>query len=255
MKKIMIYLVISVPLFALVGCASSPSAGGGDLTGKVWGLSELTGKPLAPGTGITAQFTADGKVSGAAGCNQYSSTYTVSGSNISISSPVAATLMMCEPAVMEQEDAYLKALGEAKTYAVKGDKLTLSSADNTSLAAYQAQSQELAGTSWEAIGYNNGKQAVTSVVAGAAITANFGKDGQLTGNDGCNDYNGPYKVTGNQISIGPLATTRMACDQALMDQETQYLAALQSAATYAIEGKVLELRTKDGALAADFSRK
>jgi heat shock protein HslJ len=40
-----------------------------------------------------------------------------------------------------------------------------------------------------------------------------------------------------------------------MDQETQYLAALQSAATYSIEGKVLELRAKDGALAADFNGK
>jgi heat shock protein HslJ len=41
----------------------------------------------------------------------------------------------------------------------------------------------------------------------------------------------------------------------VMDQEAQYLAALQSAAAYQIEGAVLELRTKDGALAADFSQK
>jgi heat shock protein HslJ len=40
-----------------------------------------------------------------------------------------------------------------------------------------------------------------------------------------------------------------------MDQETQYLAALQSAATYRIEGTGMELRTKDGALAADFQVK
>ena len=40
-----------------------------------------------------------------------------------------------------------------------------------------------------------------------------------------------------------------------MDQEAQYLTALESAATYQIEGTVLELRTQDGALAADFSKK
>ena len=34
-----------------------------------------------------------------------------------------------------------------------------------------------------------------------------------------------------------------------MDQEAAYLAALQSAATYQVEGSMLEMRTKDGALA------
>jgi hypothetical protein len=39
-----------------------------------------------------------------------------------------------------------------------------------------------------------------------------------------------------------------------MDQEAQYLAALQSAATYSRLGDRLELRTADGALAAEFIR-
>ena len=92
---------------------------------------------------------------------------------------------------------------------------------------------------------------------GTTITATFGKDGNLTGNAGCNDYNGPYTISGNQITIGPLASTRKFCNDpaGIMDQETQYLAALETAATYQIEGTTLELRTKDGALAADFSKK
>jgi heat shock protein HslJ len=49
----------------------------------------------------------------------------------------------------------------------------------------------------------------------------------------------------------------MACNDpaGVMDQEAQYLAALQSAATYQIEGNVLQLRTKDDALAAVFNKK
>jgi heat shock protein HslJ len=39
-----------------------------------------------------------------------------------------------------------------------------------------------------------------------------------------------------------------------MDQEQQYLAALSTAATYRIDGSKLELRTADGALAADFTK-
>ena len=165
--------------------------------------------------------------------------------------------MACPQAVMDQESAYLKALGEAKTFTVKGDELTLTGANNTTLATYKAESQDLSGTNWEVIAYNNGKEAVVGVAIGTTLTASFDKDGNLSGNSGCNNYSGPYKVNGNQINIGPLASTQMYCDNpaGVMDQEAQYLAALQTASTYQIEGDRLELRTADGALAADFSRK
>jgi heat shock protein HslJ len=68
-------------------------------------------------------------------------------------------------------------------------------------------------------------------------------------------HKGTYPVTGDQIQIGLLATPRMACPQEIMDQETQYLAALQMASTDRVEGTRLELRTEDGSLAVDFSKK
>jgi heat shock protein HslJ len=262
MMNVIVSFVLCVALLAVSGCTPqaqniSAPAGGGGLTGKVWAISQLNGKSLLPGSGITAEFSADGKVSGSSGCNRYSGSYTTSGDTITFSSPMAATMMACDQAVMDQETAYLKDLGDAKTYSVQGDQLTLSGAGKSALVVYNAQSQDLAGTSWEAVGYNNGKQAVTSVLAGTTLSADFGKDGNLSGNAGCNTYSGPYKVTGNQITIGPLASTRKACaDPAgVMEQETQYLEALQTAATYQMEGNSLELRTKDGALAADFSKK
>ncbi|HXV97717.1 MAG TPA: carboxylesterase family protein, partial [Anaerolineae bacterium] len=50
------------------------------------------------------------------------------------------------------------------------------------------------------------------------------------------------------------AATRKACPQpeGVMDQEMQYLAALETAATYQLRGDTLELRTADGALAVTF---
>ena len=259
MKKIIVSLSISAVMMILAACTppASQSGSGGDLTGKVWALTELKGMTPAADTGISAQFSPDGKISGSAGCNRYSGTYTVSGSSITISSSIASTMMMCDDAIMEQENAYLKALPEAKTYEIKGDQLTLTGADKTSLASYKAQSQELSGSSWETTAYNNGKQAVIGMLDGTTLTADFGKDGTLSGNSGCNTYSGEYKVSGNQITIGPLASTMMACSEpeGVMEQETQYLAALQSAAIYEIEGNVMQLRTKDDALAAIFNRK
>ncbi len=227
LKVICFSLGLCAGLFVLSACAPSQSGGEGDLTATVWNLSQLMDQELVPGSSITAQFTSDGKVSGSAGCNRYSGTYTVSGNSLQLSSPMASTMMACEQALMDQESAYLKALGEVKTFSISGDQLTLTDANQKSLLVYEAQSQDLADTSWEVIGYNNGKQAITSVLAGTTLTAEFGKDGNLSGNSGCNTYNGTYTVTDDQIQIGPLATTRMACPQEIMDQETQYLAALQ----------------------------
>ena len=257
MNKSWLVTSICVGMMILTACASSGTQQGGDLTGKVWALTELMGKPLVAGTGISAEFNADGMVSGSAGCNRYSGTYTVSGSNITFSSPMASTMMMCDQAIMDQESAYLIALGEAKAFAVNGDQLTLTGEDGTQLAVYKAQSQELAGTSWEVTAYNNGQQAVVGVLVEATLTASFGEDGTLSGNSGCNNYTGSYEVDGGQITIGPLASTMMMCSdpEGVMDQEAQYLAALQSAASYQIERNVLELRTKDGALAAMFNQK
>ena len=256
MKKILFSMGLCAGLMVLAACGSSGAQGGGDLTGKVWALTTLNGQPPVGGGGISAQFTADGKVSGSAGCNRYTGTYTASGSNITFDPSIATTMMACPQPIMDQESAYLKMLGEAKTYSVKGDELTLTGADNTTLATYKAETQDLSGTSWDAVGYNNGKQAVVSILGGTTITATFNKDGSLTGNAGCNNYNGTYSVSGNQITIGPLASTRKFCNtpEGVMDQESQYLAALGTAATYQIEGNTLELRTKDGALAADFSK-
>ncbi len=257
MNKNWLVFSICLGMMLLTACASSGAQQGGELTGKVWAVTDLMGKPLVADTGISAEFTTDGKVSGSAGCNRYSGTYTVSGNNITFSSPMASTMMMCDQAVMDQESAYLKVLGEAKTYAVSGDQLTLTGGDGTQLAAYKVQSQDLVGTDWELTAYNNGNQAVVGVLEGTTLTASFGNDGNLSGNSGCNQYNGGYKVNGDEITIGPLASTMMMCSDpaGVMDQEAQYLTALQSAASYQIEGNVLELRTKDDAMAALFKRK
>lgn len=257
MNKKVLVICICVGMMILTACASSGSQQAGDLTGKIWALTELEGQPLAAGTGISVQFTADGKVSGSAGCNRYSGTYTVSGNNITFSSPMASTMMMCEQAVMDQESAFLNALGMAKTFAIDGEQLTLTGGDGAKLAVFAAQSQELAGSNWEVTAYNNGNQAVVGVLEGTTLTASFGEDGSLSGNSGCNQYTGTYKVDGSQITIGPLASTMMMCSDPaeVMDQEAQFLAALQSAASYEIEGNVLQLRTADDALAGMFNRK
>jgi len=103
------------------------------------------------------------------------------------------------------------------------------------------QGLTLEGTTW----------AWDQSLPGQDITALF-ENGQLSGFAGCNNYRGSYVTTStasqNMIQIGPLATTRMACEPAIMDLENQYLAAVQSATSYRLEGFALEIAYPGGTL-------
>ena len=86
--------------------------GGWSVTGVLSG--DAFSSPIV-GTEITATFTEDGRLTGSAGCNNYTTSYTADKATIEIE-PAAATRMFCpEPAgVMDQEAAYLSALAEAR---------------------------------------------------------------------------------------------------------------------------------------------
>jgi heat shock protein HslJ len=241
----------------LAACAPQPRGGSGGLAGTSWLLETLNGAAPLAGTTITLVFGPGDSLSGSDGCNQYNTSYSSDANSITVEQPIATTMMACAEDVMAQGASYLEALGEAASYALAGETLTLSSADGSELATFRAQSQDLAGTSWNVISYNNGQGAVTSVLAGTELTASFGADGNLTGSAGCNDYNATYTTSGNDsIEIGPAASTRMACTEpeGVMEQETQYLTALSAASSYNVDGDKLELRTSDGALAAQLTR-
>jgi heat shock protein HslJ len=164
--------------------------------------------------------------------------------------------MACLQPVMDQESTYFGALEAASVYEVAEDELTLKDADGVKVAVYAVTDQGLTGTSWQVIAYNNGKGGVVSVILDTEITADFGADGQVTGSAGCNNYFAPYETDGEDITIGPAGTTRKACQEpeGILEQESQYLVALETAVTYKIEGLNMEMRTAEGALAANFRR-
>jgi heat shock protein HslJ len=80
------------------------------------------------------------------------------------------------------------------------------------------------------------------------MTAYFDEDGTLSGSAGCNNYTAAYEVDGDKITIGPAITTRMFCGdpEGIMDQEMQYLAALDMVTAYQFEDDRLILMDSEG---------
>ena len=61
-------------------------------------------------------------------------------------------------------------------------------------------------------------------------------------------FTGTYTVDGTKLTIGPLATTRKACasPKRIMDQETDYIAALSSSVSFQNDGIGLTLLNAAG---------
>ncbi len=218
-----------VAVFALVACSSSAgqstgpspkaaasSAAESGLEGVLWKLAEYVGPegttvPVPQAISASATFAA-GRLSGNAGCNDYTGSYTVDGSKLTIGQ-IATTMKACGPAETAVETAYLAALGRVATYSVGSGTLDLKTAEGkVGIHFVATEAASLTKTRWVATSVNNGKGGVTSLVAGTSLTAIFTAAGStVAGSGGCNDYNGPYTSDATTIKIGPLATTRKVC--------------------------------------------
>ena len=100
------------------------------------------------------------------------------------------------------------------------------------LGTSAAPSDGLEGTSWTLVEINGREP------AGEAVpTLAFDEAGNVSGSAGCNTYTGTATLEGSSISMGPLATTRMACQGAAGVQETAFLAAMNGVQAYTIDGQ------------------
>ena len=64
------------------------------------------------------------------------------------------------------------------------------------------------------------------------LTLSIAADHRVGGSGGCNSYFSEASIAEHKISFGPPAATRMACAPDIMDQETDYFAALAAVASY-----------------------
>ena len=81
--------------------------------GQFWELTAYTaetGLAAVPEGVVPSLSLADGVASGNAGCNQFSGSYSIDGTSLSIAPELAQTMMACEPDAQAVEDAYLALL-------------------------------------------------------------------------------------------------------------------------------------------------
>jgi heat shock protein HslJ len=242
-------ILLVATVLAAFGCAGPAGTGDAAIDAGRWTLTgyDAGGRatPVPQGVRVDARFES-GQVAGSAGCNAYRAPYTRAGTRLAVG-PIAATNRFCEGPAGEVEVAFLALLERADSFSADATKLVITDAAGRALLEFAAAPANPLVGAWEVTGYNDGAGALVSVAIGTEVTARFGADGVLEGSGGCNDYSGSYVLEGERLSIGPLATTRKACDEPVMEQEARFLAALQATSGYRLEPHIVMLILPDGA--------
>jgi heat shock protein HslJ len=124
---------------ASAGTASASAGGGGNLTGKTWMLTAITEKvpafqgvvPAADQANYTIEFKSDRTFAAKADCNQVQGSYTTTPTGGLTIVPGPSTLVACPEGSLAPQ--YVAGLGNAASYAIAADELTITLKDEGTL--------------------------------------------------------------------------------------------------------------------------
>jgi heat shock protein HslJ len=229
------------------------------VVGPIWQLVQYgpadKPTPALEETTVTLNFEADGQLNGSAGCNQYSGSYELDGSSLTVG-PLVSTRMAClNDGIMEQESAFLQALESAHSLSHVANPLVISYEGGELLFVPQEEPEALPleGTEWrlETAVQIEGDMVSALPVPGDLDVTLLLEDGQLGGFNGCNSYGGSYTLENGELHIDgdSLVQTLMAClDDTQSELESQMMTGLREMESYDITGDRLTITYPGGEL-------
>ena len=246
-------LQVAATAFLLAACSADPGTGG-FVEGTEWILrSYADGDNLVivPETEYADAEFDRLHIAGLSGCNTYDAIYRTGSRSLLISQP-SLTLMACDEASMAFEQTFLTNLDASRFYSVRRETLTIFGARGTTLLVFDAAPRNpLLGT-WRVDAYEADGQVVAppedvrlEVVFGLASIGGFA---------GCNSFSGTYGTNGNYVRVSPLATTRLACEEAVMAVEDGFLKALQGTSFVDRRADQMLLTDRNGSMVVTLSR-
>jgi heat shock protein HslJ/uncharacterized lipoprotein YbaY len=108
--------------------------------------------------------------------------------------------------------------------------------DAAEVVAPDEPTNPLLDTAWDVIGIDG-----DPVLKATELTLTIAADRRAGGSGGCNNYFAEAKFNTLPLSFGPVASTRMACEPATMEQEAAFFAALDTVVSYELAGNSLSL--------------
>ena len=119
-----------------------------------------------------------------------------------------------------------------KSFVISAALIGLTACQSSDVA--QVQDIELQGT------WNIEVVADKPVIDYSPAQLIFAEEGNLSGNNSCNNFFGSYTIDGDNVRLMPAGNTMKACVDALMDQEQRVMAAMPEVTKASLaKGKLL----------------
>ncbi|WP_077800311.1 META domain-containing protein [Streptomyces sp. JHA26] len=233
-----------VPLAAACGSQAADGGSGSvgadrPFTGIRWSIDSVT----VDGTTHRAPDTArvriddDGEAAGSTGCNTFGARADVDGERVRFSD-AAFTERGCEKTSMDFEKSLGRVLaGGPLTADTADDRLTLTTSAGDAVRLSRPEDAPLYGTEWT----------VTAPAGQGRAHLTFDKEaGTVSGRLACNHVEAGATVRDGHITLGAPVTTRMVCEDSLMDAEKRTLHLFEGRVAYRIDHETLTLTSEDG---------
>ena len=214
-----------------------------------WILMELRGKDLLAGSRITLNLAKEG-FEGYAGCNNYGGEYEEADAGNWTTSSVWLTAMDCgQPALMDQERAFVAALGDGTAYRRANGRLEIVNARGEAILVFArkeefvTQPSDLVGTAWRLVSIDG-----DSLIEDTTITLAFYGEHVLGGYAGCRAYVATYRAEGDDLNLLTEAMFDAGCsmEDALLEQEAQFMGILAPKADLRLGEGQLEIYGERG---------
>ena len=199
---------------------------------------------IEPWENISAVFTTQEVLLGAAGCSGYSALYSTNEGTGGILVDRLETADIQCPDEMMHAKTYLDMLPEVEKIRSTGSHLQVSSDEGNDEMLYSSNVYAFENTIWTLIALNGGP-----IAEEAPLTLQFIPDeGLVTGHAGgivgCDDYMAEYtRSEDGAITIDRISTTQNECSAEVIEIEQSYLNTLNTAESYMIIGDKLVLNS------------
>ena len=231
--------------------SASPSRAQVDpaLVGTEWLLTSLDGDELLPKTEITLEIDKEG-AGGSSGCNLYGGEVDKMADGSFVWPGAGMTDIGCSGGVARQETRYQNLLDEVEAYRIEGDRLEMMNGDGQTRLVFEQEVQwrsdpaKLVGTSW-VLRSTDGEEPLR----GSVPTVRFDSEKALSWYDGCQNFEGRYSVTENDLTVPSYGVVGGSCmkPEAFEDLEGSCVVAFFGPeGDYRLRDGLLEIRTEAG---------
>lgn len=250
-RRLVAALVLALAAATGCGDATVPASGdngdagsGEDLEGRTYESTEVRGHDLVDGTTVTVSF-AGGQLGASAGCNAMSAPARWHEGRLEVAGQFATTMIACPPDLQAQDEWLAELLTSLPSMSLDGSTLTIG--PDPGITLDELADLPIEGTRWVLESLVDG-DAVGSLPPDVESGLTIRTDGtRLDVSTGCNEGSAAVTVqpsraaSSGTLTVSTVATTQMACAEAVREVETHVLAVLEGEVVYEVDGDTLTL--------------